>query len=208
MAETTGQKQIRTRARLVSTARRLTAERGLHGFTIPEVCDEVGVSRRTFFNYFPSKESAVLGLENGLDEGLLAVFLEARSVAPDKRRDLFDDLIDLAVGHFEAMNPKASDIDVFVAVLQREPKLIAAAVQTSRDEQERFVARVVESQGDQDPTAVQVAIVTFDALLRLSVEACLRAGNLLSFASILRARVDSARLLFSSAPTRNLVTTT
>ncbi|MGN0042882.1 TetR/AcrR family transcriptional regulator [Rhodococcus sp. (in: high G+C Gram-positive bacteria)] len=51
----------RTRAALVEHARTLTARRGLAGFTVEELCEHVGVSRRTFFNYFASKEDAVLG---------------------------------------------------------------------------------------------------------------------------------------------------
>ena len=42
-------------------ARVLTAEEGLNGFTIEQLCEDVGVSRRTFFNYFPSKEDAIIG---------------------------------------------------------------------------------------------------------------------------------------------------
>ena len=47
---------------LVSLARRATAAGGLNGFTVDQLCDEAGVSRRTFFNYFASKEDAVLGI--------------------------------------------------------------------------------------------------------------------------------------------------
>ena len=46
---------------LKDAARRLIIANGLTGFTIEELCEEVGVSRRTFFNYFPSKESAIIG---------------------------------------------------------------------------------------------------------------------------------------------------
>src|SRR3954471_703362 len=38
-----------TAERMMAVARRLTAERGLSGFTIDELCADVGVSRRTFF---------------------------------------------------------------------------------------------------------------------------------------------------------------
>lgn len=52
----------------------LTIERGLDETTIDAISDRAGVSRRTFFNYFPSKEDAVLGMqaptlpESALDE--------------------------------------------------------------------------------------------------------------------------------------------
>ena len=41
----------------------LVIENGYDGFTMEELAHEVGVSRRTLFNYIKDKESAVLGPE-------------------------------------------------------------------------------------------------------------------------------------------------
>src|SRR6476660_5993038 len=54
-------KRAATRAAITAVARSLTAERGLNGYTVEEVCEQAGISRRTFFNYFPAKEDAILG---------------------------------------------------------------------------------------------------------------------------------------------------
>ncbi|BDZ47785.1 hypothetical protein GCM10025867_00260 [Frondihabitans sucicola] len=170
-------KQLRTRAALTSLARRLTAASGLAGFTVQQLCDEVGISRRTFFNYFPSKESAVLGIENGLDEVLLDRFVVARRAAPGERRDLADDLIDLAIGHFAAMSPSASDIDDLVTALQREPKLITTMIQSGRAEQQRFVDLVVANDSSQDHVSAEVALVLFEALVRVSIDSYLRQAD-------------------------------
>jgi len=54
-------KCLATRDALIQTARALSAEHGFSHFTIEQLCEQVGVSRRTFFNYFPTKDDAFLG---------------------------------------------------------------------------------------------------------------------------------------------------
>jgi AcrR family transcriptional regulator len=201
-------KQLRTRAALTSLARRLTAESGLGGFTVQQLCDEVGISRRTFFNYFATKESAVLGIENGLDEALLDRFVLARRVPGAERRDLVDDLLDLAVGHFAVMTPSASDLDDLVRALQREPRLIAAMIDSGRAEQRRFVELVVANDSAQSHASAEVALVTFEALVRISVDAYLAGDHDTPFADLLRSRVDLARALFSPPPSTTSSTAT
>ncbi|MEV0270437.1 TetR family transcriptional regulator [Hamadaea sp. NPDC050747] len=53
-------KKQQTREALLTVTLRLAAERGLEHVTVEEICAEVGVSSRTFFNYFPNKDDAVL----------------------------------------------------------------------------------------------------------------------------------------------------
>lgn len=56
------QKRKQTAHALSRTAFEFTVERGLDGFTIEDVVQQVGVSRRTFANYFSCKEEAVAAL--------------------------------------------------------------------------------------------------------------------------------------------------
>ncbi len=54
------QKKARTRADLVEAAYALVREGGMEAVTAEAVTDRAGVSRRTFFNYFPSVESVLV----------------------------------------------------------------------------------------------------------------------------------------------------
>ena len=55
-------KKRATRESLHAVALRLVTERGPDEVTIEEICDEVGVSPRTFFNYYPTKIAAAFDL--------------------------------------------------------------------------------------------------------------------------------------------------
>lgn len=52
-----------TLTRIHKTAEKLALEQGLINTRVEEIADIVGISRRTFFNYFPTKEDAVLGIQ-------------------------------------------------------------------------------------------------------------------------------------------------
>jgi AcrR family transcriptional regulator len=56
-------KKQATRQALRSAALRLVAERGFANVTIEDITEVADVAPRTFFNYFPSKESAVIGAD-------------------------------------------------------------------------------------------------------------------------------------------------
>lgn len=55
-------KKQQTRKALHRAALEMVTARGMAQVTTEEIAERVGVSPRTFFNYFPTKESAVLGI--------------------------------------------------------------------------------------------------------------------------------------------------
>ncbi len=70
-------KKAARRLALVDATHRLVAEHGLDAVTVEMICAEVGVSPRTFFNYFDTKDDAVLGHGPwSLDERAVLTFVE------------------------------------------------------------------------------------------------------------------------------------
>jgi AcrR family transcriptional regulator len=55
-----------TREQLAATALRLFAERGFEATTVDDIADAAGISRRTFFRHFPTKEDAIFPDHDGL----------------------------------------------------------------------------------------------------------------------------------------------
>ena len=69
-------KRLATRRTIQLTAIDLVAERGLENVTVDEISRNSDVSPRTFFNYFTSKEQALIGDGPALpDEGAVAGFV-------------------------------------------------------------------------------------------------------------------------------------
>lgn len=54
-------KRLATRLAIQRAALRVVRERGLDGATVDEIARIADISPRTFFNYFPTKEDAILG---------------------------------------------------------------------------------------------------------------------------------------------------
>ena len=76
-------KRIATRRAIQLAALELASERGFDHVTVDEISHAANVSPRTFFNYFPSKESAIIGeLPELPDEESIERFIEAGPAEP------------------------------------------------------------------------------------------------------------------------------
>jgi AcrR family transcriptional regulator len=63
-------KKLATRAALSAAALRLVAEHGLENVTVEQISEACDVSSRTFFNYFASKDDALLGGDTEIGHAL------------------------------------------------------------------------------------------------------------------------------------------
>jgi len=65
-------KRRQTRERIEQAAMNLFLERGFDATTIEDVAEHAGVSKRSFFDYFPSKEDVVFAWQDSFAEHLMA----------------------------------------------------------------------------------------------------------------------------------------
>jgi AcrR family transcriptional regulator len=189
-----------TSSRLTAVARRLTAERGLHGFTVEQLCEEVGVSRRTFFNYFHSKDDAIIGLSDGdLDPEAVERFLDGGTGAGVSPA-LLDDLVQLAVDHIRMITVSPEQAAAFLAAVEREPHLLQRLMRTG-DARERALVELVETRegltrGDR---RAELAVLLVGAMMRSSGERFVAPGNSVPLDELLLDALAASKAVFAAA---------
>lgn len=133
------QKAARREA-LIDATHLLVERHGLDAATVEAICAEAGVSTRTFFNYFASKDAAVLGIEPwDLDP---AVADEFASGGPTGH--LMTDLEVLVTWLLDRPMIGRDRIASAMALARREPRLLLAKMawmEQCRSEVEALVRR-------------------------------------------------------------------
>lgn len=139
----------KTRLSITRNARELTAEHGFAGFTIEQLCDRVGISRRTFFNYFPAKIDAVFGHDaDALPRGAIERFMAARpagvtGISPTLQADL----IALVLEQLSLDEQAILSTHGFFAAIQREPELLERMMQLGPERASQFLKLVATREG-------------------------------------------------------------
>jgi AcrR family transcriptional regulator len=131
-------KRLETRAQLERAAVLLTQEIGLENATVDAICASVPVSPRTFFNYFESKEDAVLGVRDvPLDDSLVAEHLVRTAGEP-----LTAQVIGLLV---LALEPAIADTELHearLAIIKLHPGLLSRQIAQMTRMGEQLVAAI------------------------------------------------------------------
>lgn len=163
-------KQRLTRDAIHRAAVDLALELGPDGATVAEISARVDISPRTFFNYYPTKEDAIVGVHEGLpsDDELD----ELRSGTSD---DLISDIITLMLGVFTPSDE--SLIEQRKALMMKHPHLLQRQWARMIGVEQRIAEVVAERMRaagafedlpDIDDAARSL-VVTCNAMLRLSI---------------------------------------
>lgn len=138
-------KRRETHRALAAAALELVAERGLEQVTVDEISAAVGVSPRTFFNYFATKEDAVLLPYPDHAERAERAALAVLS-APDGPTPLHT----VTLGWQEEMERVQEDQDewlVRLTVLEDHPPLISRLVALEAESERRLTAAIARRTG-------------------------------------------------------------
>ncbi|WP_199740312.1 TetR/AcrR family transcriptional regulator [Saccharopolyspora rhizosphaerae] len=197
-------RRVHTAHRLTAAARRRTAEDGLSGFTVDEICDEAGISRRTFFNYFASKEDAVLGFTTLWDQHEI----EQRFTAggePDRpgvSANLLDDYAGMLVERWTEVGLTPEQVADLVAAMDREPRLLSRLFESIRARERADVELVRGREGLREgDLRAQVAVQLVGALGGACMGRFLEPDNADPLHTIMQRRLAAAREVFAAALT-------
>ncbi|GAA1762486.1 hypothetical protein GCM10009712_08990 [Pseudarthrobacter sulfonivorans] len=194
-------KRAATRAAITAIARSLTAGRGLNGYTVEEVCERAEISRRTFFNYFPTKEDAIIGhADDEIPQDVVEEFVAGGSSSPpgEISPTLFRDLIRLSLKLSEHMAASEEETRQLIGVVKKEPQLVLRIIGATEQREAQFARDVARREGvAPDHPVVQMAVALLGTIARKSSMAYFSDGNIRSYAELLIENITAASQLFS-----------
>ena len=144
-----------TSADIRGAAVRLVRERGFDRVTIEAICAEAGISVRTFFNYFPNKESAIVYGPSDIPAELVEEFVAA---GPGPYSVVLDELIKLAAHHLRDMPPDRDQAETMLELAKTTPAMLAAFLADLERFQNHLIDIVARRQGMQADEEIPAVI--------------------------------------------------
>jgi AcrR family transcriptional regulator len=162
-----GRKRAETHSRIQAEAMRLFLEHGFEATTLDEIAAAAGVSRRSLFHYFASKEEIVFSTKADFPD----LIAEAIGRRPENEPllDMVENaLVDLATRYQSA---QARDL----ARLIQDTPALSAGDQAKYEKVERVLAKALADQKGVPETdiACRVTAATAIGILKLSIAAWL-----------------------------------
>lgn len=156
-------KKRKTRDALVAAARTLVSDEGLDAVTIDAICQQAGVSRRTFFNYFETKEDAFLDFpEHTIAPGVVETFCDGGPSG-----DLPEDVRALVHGILENTSVRFDEFRTLVPIIHAEPRLVTRQMRWFDEQLSSINGLVATRLGPQAGSAqCQVVALAIVALVR------------------------------------------
>lgn len=181
-------RRLQTRAEITDAALRLFAEGGVASTTVDDIAAAAGVSARTFFRYFATKEEAALPVHQDFNEAIAAGL---PSVDPQGDvRDEVDRLYALTVlPYTDNDSPSAQRMLQVSQLIRKEPSLRSAQVRQTVERTEDLMAALSAKFGPEraDQMELRLAIDISGAVARAALDTwvgLLEAGKAADLAEI------------------------
>ncbi|WP_206323936.1 TetR/AcrR family transcriptional regulator [Streptomyces sp. HNM0574] len=116
-------KKQATRTALAEAAVRLAAEHGAEGVTVEAISEAAGVSPRTFFNYFDTRDDAFAMIDAGIGERVRQAVLDAPAELPPLTA-----LRDALAAELAGIESRHELWDLWAEVLHASPHLLVRSM--------------------------------------------------------------------------------
>jgi AcrR family transcriptional regulator len=157
-------KRRETLQRITDAGIALFIAKGYESTTIDEIAAAAGISRRTFFYYFKSKDDILLSLQSGMG----VMIAQAVRHAPDTTRPL-DAIRDAVVAVCALVPP---DDMIVIDSLMRSTEAVQARKQASYVQHEQTLFAALRERWPDQPSEMALRLVAMMAIgaIRLSTE--------------------------------------
>ncbi|MDR0808773.1 MAG: TetR/AcrR family transcriptional regulator [Gemmobacter sp.] len=161
-------KRAETRGRILDAARVLFLDKGYEASTIDEIAERADISKRSFFDYFPTKEQVIVSWQDEFSDLLIA-----RVVARPAREPLAR-VVEHAMS--EAIAASVSPEGVAMDRMVRDTPALAGHLHRKYARLERRLAEALAARGAPDDIAPQDRTIGQPALLAMIAVGALRLG--------------------------------
>lgn len=178
-------KRRETLQRITDVGICLFIEKGYEATTLDEIASAAGISRRTFFYYFKSKDEILLSLQSGLGE----MIVDALRATPQDKRPL--EAIREAILKVCALMP--GDDMLAIDRLMRSSEAVQARKQASYVQQEKALFAALRERWPEPARETGLALVAMLAIgaVRLSFEAFNQQGGKRPIVELLNEAFDA-----------------
>lgn len=189
-------KRLETRLRIETAAIDIVTTEGLDGATIDMISERAGISPRTFFNYFDSKEDAILGIQE--------IGEVQRAIVAGMGSSESDDLVSAIVSTmFQVVGPIAarSKLKAQRMVLVKDnPRLLSRQIHQFTQLNSAMTAAVVEFLSQRETTlprdpehVAEIAVATCVASVRVAIKEWIAEGATAEIDTMYRRAVGLTR---------------
>lgn len=177
-------KRRETRQRITEAGLKLFGTHGYEATTLDAIAGEAGISRRTFFHYFKSKDEILLSLQSGLGHALAAA---AAACTPDQQpiQAMRDKMLAMASQY-------QSDELIVIDRIMRSSEAVQSRKRASYIEDEAIVFEALRAVWPK-VRAIELRLVAMlcISIIRLSLDAWNREGGQRRLASVMEETFDA-----------------
>jgi AcrR family transcriptional regulator len=154
-AATMGRRAVRTSSLIQDKAREVFLERGYHGTKVEDIADAAGVSRASFYTYFPSKRDVLLALGADAYKAMDANLNHMQELVKEGDVDLVERVVR---SYMELLDEHGGFILVWGQAGFEDPELRSAGMRSKLHSARRLARLFGLDSGDDDPGLVGLAL--------------------------------------------------